>query len=199
MRERLPFFSAITLLASLVAGTWWAAHYTNSTIELDPPSRQTHEPDSWANDFVMLRTNEQGMAINRLEGDKMLHYPDDDSYHLNQVVVTVKQNTNPITTATSNTAIMDNQGSRIQLIGNAYVQRQPDEKGDAFSIQSQTLTLFPDEDKVQTDDPATVINGSNTLKGKGMYYDNTTRQLQVLHDSHVTMTPANTNPHSVAP
>lgn len=198
MRERLPFFSAIALLTLLVASTWWAAHYTHSTIDLDPPRRHTHEPDSWAKDFIMLRTDESGMAINRLEGQYMQHYPDDDSYHLDQVVVTVKQNNNPITTAKSDQAIMDEGGDRIQLIGNAYVLRQPDTKGDIFSVSSDTLTLFPKQDTIQTDDPAVVVNGTNTLQGKGMYYDNNSRQLRVLNNSQATIKPSNSSPANVA-
>lgn len=191
MRERLPFFTAIVLLTILVISTWWAAHYTNSTIDLDPPRRHTHEPDSWAKDFVMLRTDEKGMVINRLDGKFMQHYPDDDSYHLEQVIVTVQQEENPITTARSDTAIMDQDGERVQLIGNATVLRQADAKGDQFSVTSDTLTLHPNQDTVQTNDPAVVVNGPNTLKGKGMYYDNTTRQLRVLNNSQATLKPSN--------
>lgn len=193
MRERLPSITALVLLATLVAGTWWAAHYTSSAVNLDPPRRQTHDPDSWAQGFVMLRTDENGMAISRLEGTEMLHYPDDDSYHVTQAKATTQQSENPMTTATSDTAIMDQGGDRIQMIGNAYVLRQPDAKGDLFSIRSPHLTLYPDQDLMQTDAPAIVVNGSHTLKGKGMYYDNTTRQLQVLEDTHVTLTPSNSS------
>lgn len=190
MRERLPSITALLLLALLVAGTWWAANYTHSTVELDPPPRQTHEPDSWAKHFIMLRTDETGLAINRLEGNVMQHYPDDDSYHIDEATVTVLQDSNPMTTATSDVAIMDEDGARIQLIGNAYILREPDPKGDTFSIRSERLTLYPHLDQIQTDDPATVINGAHTLHGTGMYYDNNTRQLQVHQNTNVIMTPS---------
>lgn len=189
MRERLPTLITFLLLIALVIGTWWAAYYTNTTVALDPPRKNTHEPDSWAKDFVMLQSNEQGVATNRLEGSFMLHYPDDDSYHLDQIIARGYKENNPITTGTSDTAIMDQGGERIQMIGNALIHRQPDEKGELFSISSHRLTLFPHQDKVHTTDPATVIDGPNTLKGKGMYYDNNTRQLQVLEQSHVIMSP----------
>lgn len=193
MRERLPAVTALVLLASLVAGTWWAAHYTSSAIDLDPPPRHTHDPDSWAENFVMLRTDEHGIAINRLEGVHMVHYPDDDSYHFTQATAITQHKDNPMTTATSDTAVMDQAGERIQMIGNAYVIRHPDTKGDIFSIRSPHLTVYPDQDLMQTDAPATVINGAHTLQGKGMYYDNTSRQLQVLENSKVTLTPSNTS------
>lgn len=199
MRDRLPGITALALLTILVAGTWWAAHYTQSTIELDPPSRSTHEPDSWAEHFVMLRTNEQGVAINRLEGDFMQHYPDDDSYHVDKITVKIQQNENPLTTGTSDTAIMDQGGAQIQMTGNALIKRQPDENGNIFSINSAQLTLLPHEDRIHTKHPATVMNGNQTLQGKGMYYDNSTRQLRVLQNTEVTMPPTSTSTTASAP
>lgn len=191
MRERLPTLTTFILLIALVIGTWWAAHYTKTTVELDPPQKYTHEPDSWAKDFIMLQSNEQGIAANRLEGRFMQHYPDDDSYHLEQVIARVYKEDNPITTGTSDTAIMDQGGERIQMIGNALVERQPNAKGELFSIQSHQLTLLPHQDKIHTTDPAIIRDGPNTLTGKGMYYDNNTRQLQVLEQSHVILSPKN--------
>ena len=190
MRDRLPSLTALLLLIILVIGTWWAAYYTHSTVELDPPRRQTHEPDSWAKHFIMLRSNENGFAINRLEGAYMEHFPDDDSYHIDKAHVTLSQENNPVTTGTADVAIMDQGGDRIQMIGHAYIHRQPDEKGDVFTISSEQLTLLPQKDSIQTQSPAVVVNGAHTLKGKGMYYDNTTRQLQVYQNTHVIMSPS---------
>ena len=189
MRERLPSLVALFLLALLVLSTWWAANYTLNTVALDPPRRQTHEPDTWAQNFVMLRTNEAGIAINRLEGAYMLHYPDDDSYHLDDAIVTLNQAQSPIMTAQSDNAIMDEDGTRIQLVGNALLQRQADAKGDVLSVRSERIVLYPNQDTMETDEPAVVKNGSNTLQGTGMAYNNTTRQLHVHRNSHVIMTP----------
>lgn len=189
MRERLPSLVALLLLTLLVISTWWAANYTLSTVALDPPPRQTHEPDAWSNDFVMLRTNEDGIAINRLEGSYMLHYPDDDSYHLDDVQVAVNQIENPMITAESNSAIMDQEGDRIQLIGDALIYRQPDTEGNPFSIRSEHIVLYPNQDTIETDKPAVVVNGPRTLEGIGMTYNNNTRQLHVHQASRVTLTP----------
>src|SRR5690606_1132850 len=82
MRERAPALVALLLLVTLVMGTWWAAEFAQRAIPIDPPRRVTHEPDSWARSFVMVRTDSQGVANNRLEGETMKHYPDDDSYEI---------------------------------------------------------------------------------------------------------------------
>lgn len=191
MRERLPTITTFLLLIALAVGTWWAAHYTQSTVELDPPRKQTHEPDAWATDFIMLQSNEFGQAASRLEGQFMLHYPDDDSYHLDEAIARTYKENNPITSGTADEAILDQGGERIQMIGNAHIKREPDEQGDIFSISSDELHLFPHQDTLHTDEPAVVIDGPNTLTGIGMYYDNNVRQLQVLEQSQVIMSPRN--------
>lgn len=185
MKERAPALVAILLLMCLVVGTWWAADYAQRAIPIDPPRRITHEPDSWASNFVMVRTDAQGVAINRLEGDYMQHYPDDDSYEITTAKAIGQQPGAPITIGTSNTAIMDQDGARIIMKGDAHVHRMPDAENSALDVRSEQLTILPDQDLVFTDLPALVEHGKSTMNGKGMRYDNKTRQLQVFSATDV--------------
>ncbi|MEO6960174.1 MAG: LPS export ABC transporter periplasmic protein LptC [Burkholderiaceae bacterium] len=185
MKERLPAFIAIALLASLVAGTWWAADYAQRSVQIDPPPRMTHDPDSWADDFVMVRTDPAGVAANRLEGKTMQHYPDNDSYTITAPKAIGQQPGSPITIGTSETAVMDQNGSRIVMSGNAHLHRVPGPDGKVLDVKSKQLTLLPDKDVVFTNLPALVVNGNSTMNGKGMHYDNKTRQLQVFSATDV--------------
>src|SRR3546814_19819601 len=123
MKERAPTFIAILLLLTLVVGTWWAADYAQRAIPIDPPRRITHEPDSWSSNFVMVRTDTTGVAINRLEGDYMQHYPDDDSYEITKARAIGQQPGSPITIGQSNTALRDQGSARIIMKGNTQVHR----------------------------------------------------------------------------
>lgn len=185
MRERIPAIVALLLLMVLVAGTWWAADYTQRAVEVDPVRRITHEPDSWAQHFTLVRSNENGIAINRLEGDYMLHYPDDDSYDITVARAIGNRANSPITIATADTAVMDQDGARITMQGNARVHRLPDAERKALDVTSETLIILPDEDVVYTDIPAVVINGNSTMRGTGMRYNNQSRQLEVYSASDV--------------
>lgn len=185
MKERAPALVAVLLLLALVAGTWWAADYARRAIPTDPPRRITHEPDSWATDFTMVRTDSKGVAINRLEGTHMQHYPDDDSYEITQARAVGQQPNAPITVGTSNTAIMDQDGDRIIMKGDAHVRRQPSEDTPVLDVKSDELTVLPDEDLIFTDLPALVVHGKSVMNGTGMRYDNKTRQLQVFSATDV--------------
>lgn len=185
MRERGPALLSLAMLAGLVIGTWWAADYARRAIPVDPPGRITHEPDSWAHHFVMIRTGTDGMATNRLEGVQLRHYPDDDSYEVDQARATGQQTGAPITVGTADLATMNSDGSRITLAGNAHVYRLPDEQRAPLDITSERLVLYPDQDVVETDAPARVINGPHVMHGIGMRYDNSSRQLTVFSSTDV--------------
>lgn len=187
MKDRMPSLIAILLLLTLVVGTWWAADYAQRSIATDPPRRVTHEPDSWAQQFVMIRTDPQGVAINRLEGERLLHYPDDDSYEIIMARATGQQTGTPITVGTSKTAIMDQDGTRIIMKGDAHLHRLADQERPALDVRSEQLTLMPDDNLVFTDLPAKVKNGQSTMNGIGMRYDNNTRQLQVFSAADVKL------------
>lgn len=187
MQSRMPNIIAILLLISLVVGTWWAADYTMRSIPVDPPARVSHEPDSWAENFVMVQTDDLGMPSNRLEGIKMRHYPDDDSYEVDDAIATGQQTDAPITIGTADMATLDQDSTRIVMQGNAHVHRLPSPQHDVFDVTSDVLVLHIDEDTVETDLPAKVISGHNVLLGVGMHYDNKTRQLQVFSSSDATL------------
>jgi len=185
MRQRLPALIAIALLAALVVGTWWAADYTQRAVQIEPPRRITHEPDVWSSNFVMVRTDADGMAINRIEGDYLQHYPDDDSYEVTTAKAIGQRADAPITIGTSDTAILDQDGSRITMRGNAHLHRRPYDDRPALDVNSDELILLPDEDVAYTDQPAVVVNGKSTIVGTGMRYDNANRTLEVFSSSDV--------------
>lgn len=185
MRERLPALVAMALLAVLVIGTWWAADYTQRAVSIEPPRRITHEPDAWSSNFVMVRTDEHGMAINRMEGDYLEHFPDDDSYEITEARATGQRADAPITVGTSDTAILDQDGSRITMRGNAHLHRYPYDDRPALQVTSDELILLPDDDLAYTDRPAIVVNGKSTIVGTGMRYDNANRTLEVFSSSDV--------------
>lgn len=185
MKERLPALIALLLLILLVACTWWAADYAQRAIPVDPPRRLTHEMDSWARNFVMLSTDPSGKPINRMEGEYVEHFPDDDSYHVTAPRAIGQQANNPITVGTANTAIMESGGKRIVMNGQAHVLRQPDADNDRLDVRSEQLIIVPDDDVVYTDLPAVVIKGNSRMSGTGMHYNNKTRQLEVSASTDV--------------
>ena len=185
MKERFPSLVALGMLFVLVAATWWAADYAERALPIDPPARATHEMDAWSQNFVMLRTDASGQPVNRLEGQRAEHFPDDGSYHIVEPRAVGLQPGNPVTVGTSRSAIMDESGKRIVMNGDAHIHRPADADRQELDVRSEQLILLPDEDVVFTDLPAQVMQGRSRMNGTGMRYNNNTRQLQVFSASDV--------------
>ncbi len=190
MKERLPTVVSTFILLALVIGTWIAAEHTKRAIVIEPPAKQTHEPDSWGKNITMIRTNDQGMAISRLLGDYMEHFPDDDSYDVVSPKATNVPDDSPLTQATARTATILDDGNRIILKGDAVIRRLPDtENPDPMVVRSEQITILAKEDVAFTDLPAVAKDGRTRLSGTGMHYDNQTGELRVQRATDVEISP----------
>lgn len=189
MKDRFPTFASIVILTGLVVGTWFAAEYTQRAVELDAPAKQTHEPDSWGKVLVMLRTNEQGTPVSRIEGEYMEHFPDDDSYDIIQPRAMSIKPGQPTLVGTSQLATVLDDGNKIIMKNDAVVMRLPTDRTDPLNVSSEEITLLMDEDVAFTDLPAMAIRERSTLKGVGMRYDNKTGELKVYEATDVEIAP----------
>lgn len=189
MKDRLPTIASVLILLALVVGTWLAAEYTRQAVVLDAPARISHDPDTWASNITVVRTNELGMAVNRLEGNYMEHYPDDDSYEITLPRAYNMQPGSPVTVATSRTATVLNQGDHVVMKGDAIMIRLSDKQNEPLNITSEEIVLLAEEDVAYTDVPAVAVRGMSRLSGTGMRYDNKTRELNVYRSSDLEIAP----------
>ncbi|MDY3331847.1 MAG: LPS export ABC transporter periplasmic protein LptC [Pelistega sp.] len=193
MKERLPALIALFLLVGLVVTTWWAADYAQRAVPVDTPVSIRHEPDAWSGKFIMITTNEQGQAINRLSGDRLRHYPDDDSYEADNAHLIGMHPNNPRTLASAKLATLKDKGDLVLLQGNAHIHRFPTEDSSRLDVRSEELIVLPKEDIVKTDKEADVQQGNSRMKGKGMIYNNETRRLEVFANTDVKISPDDMN------
>jgi lipopolysaccharide export system protein LptC len=189
LNDRFSTGITAAILTVLVAGTWWASDYAQRAVQLDPPAKSTHEPDTWAKNIVLLRSNETGMTVSRLEGDYIEHFPDNESYEIQVPRAFNVKSDSPMTLATSKTAVLHDDGNRIIMEGNAVLTRLGDANNAPLTFSSEVLTMLVDQDLAYTELPAVAINGRSRLSGVGMTYNNKTRQLNVLNATDVDIAP----------
>jgi lipopolysaccharide export system protein LptC len=189
LNDRFSTGITAVILTLLVSGTWWASDYAQRAVELDPPAKNTHEPDTWAKNIVLLRSNEQGLTVSRLEGDYLEYFPDDDSYDIKAPRAFNVKTDSPMTLATSDHAQLLDDGNRIVMQGNAVLTRLGNEKNSAMTFSSEQLTMLVDQDIAFTELPAVAVSGRSRLSGVGMNYNNKTRQLNVLRSTDMDIAP----------
>lgn len=189
MKERFSFLFSLFIMLLLVIGTWWAADYTQRAVEIDPPSKATHEPDTWAKHFVLVRTSETGMTINRLEGDYLEHFPDNKSYEIQYPRAYGIRPDKPVMVGTSKLGVVFDEGKRIVLKGDAVLLRVGDNDNVPLNFSSQEIIMLPDEEITYTDLRGVAVSGRHTMTGVGMRYNNATQQLEVSKDTDVVVAP----------
>ena len=189
MKERFAIIVSLVILTSLVMGTWWAADYSQRAVEIDPPVRLTHERDHWATQIVLLRTDEKGFVIHRLEGDLMEHFPDDQSYDVVRPRAFGLKADNPLTIATARSATVFEEGDRIVMKGDAVVLRLGDAKRQPLNFRTDEVTMLIKKDLAYTDLPAIATSGRSRMSGTGMRYNNATQQLDVFKSTDVEIAP----------
>ena len=189
MKERFAIIVSLVILTSLVMGTWWAADYSQRAVEIDPPVRLTHERDHWATQIVLVRTDENGLVIHRLEGDLMEHFPDDQSYDVVRPRAFGLKADNPLTIATARSATVFEEGDRIVMKGDAVLLRLGDAKRQPLNFRTDEVTMLIKKDLAYTDLPAIATSGRSRMSGTGMRYNNATQQLDVFKSTDVEIAP----------
>ena len=189
MKERFAIIVSLVILTSLVMGTWWAADYSQRAVEIDPPVRLTHERDHWATQIVLVRTDENGLMIHRLEGDLMEHFPDDQSYDVVRPRAFGLKADNPLTIATARSATVFEEGDRIVMKGDAVLLRLGDAKRQPLNFRTDEVTMLIKKDLAYTDLPAIATSGRSRMSGTGMRYNNATQQLDVFKSTDVEIAP----------
>ena len=79
--DRLTAAFPLLLVAALAALTFWLERLVQpTTAPRDGTTR--HDPDYIVENFVAVRMGPDGLRMHQLEASRMVHYPDDDSTHL---------------------------------------------------------------------------------------------------------------------
>jgi lipopolysaccharide export system protein LptC len=189
MKEKFSIVFSLAILITLVMGTWWAADYAQRAVDIDPPSKNTHEFDNWAKNPVIIRTNPEGYVITRIEGDRMEHFPDDGSYEVDTPRAFSLRAENPLTVATAKAATIFDEGDKIVMKGDAVLMRLGDAEHQPLNFRSEVITILVKEDLSFTDLPAVAVSGRSRLRGIGMLYNNATREIDVFKSSDMDIAP----------
>jgi len=161
----------LTLLASL---TFWL----DSSVQSAPAflnGSLRHEPDYLVEKFVAVSMSREGAPHYTLSANKMLHYPDDDSTHLEQPVFVSNDplhSDQPQFRVNADQAKLSSDGENVYLSGNVVVKKEAMAGSGALTVSTQFLHLIPGLDKVITDKPLMITHESAVVNAVGMEMDN---------------------------
>jgi lipopolysaccharide export system protein LptC len=178
--DRLYPVVALLLLAAL---TIWLERSTRAPDAVQRIDRTN--PDFIGDNVRIARFDGDGQLSYELDADYVTHFPASDiteferpqlRYHSpkGQTIVTAAQGeTHP-------------QADLVELQGNVVlVRKNPD--GDALTITSESLSLWPDAQKAATDSPVLLKHGNITAYGEGMRADNLAGTLDLVGATRMQM------------
>lgn len=169
----------LALMLALAALTLWLDHQVGSEGG-EHPSMRRHDPDYLVSNFTTTTYDREGRAQTVLSAERMLHYPDDDSTELAAPRVMQSRPQQPRFTVRADRGQVSREGDEIFLYDNVLLLREPDVEHPATRLTTSFLHLLRDRSILRTDREVTIVEGPRSLRGRGMEYNNESREF-VLH------------------
>lgn len=176
MRHTGAALFPIAVISLLAAGTFWLNQATQ--VEAGRDGKQRHDPDYIVDHFTVRRFDDKGMLQHFLVGEKMLHYPDDDSTEVVAPELTYFRT--PPVHVSSEQAWLDKDGKHVKLEKNVRIVRDGLDGNPPTEIDTKVLYAIPDDDFAHTDAPVTITRGQSVMHGTGME-TNDKAQISVLY------------------
>ena len=164
----LPLF----LLAAALMFSIWLVRSTSINLQPTPTVVVKQEPDYDIRQFLLKTYDLQGQLKSSMTGSSAIHSPQTMTT-LVMLPRAIIYKENQTTMVSAQKALTNEDGSEVQLIGNAVVHRNPTAQDpEAMNVQSEFLHFFANSDAVQTPLPVEISKGKNNFKANSMTADN---------------------------
>lgn len=149
----------------------------------------TTEPDYIVENFSFVRMTEDGKPSYVVSGKRLAHTPLGDISNVEQPVMQGMAPGRPRMTIVANRAQIYHTEHRVELLGNVDIQRPATPTSEALRVQTQALTVLPDEEILKTDKPIKMQLGAATVTGTGMVANNATQKLHLASRGQIVYPP----------
>jgi lipopolysaccharide export system protein LptC len=165
-------------LALLVGLTLWLNTLVRPAGARDD-GKLRHDPDLIVEGFSASKLGEDGRVLYTLVARKMVHYPDDDSAHLESIKLEAFEPRQPRMTITADQGRLEQGGDRVWVEGNVVVVREADARLEATTLRTERLLVLPDEGIARSEVPVKVESVAGEARAATMELDNRARTLKL--------------------
>ena len=183
--NKLQIVTVILLIILIGAFSNWLLT-SFETKPLVSPREVRHDPDYFLENFTATLMNEAGLARYKMVGERLDHYPDDDSIEIRQLKLDLYRQELPDWNARADKALVLEKGERIELLGKVRLHR-PGAPGEAaITLLTRDLTVYPQREYAETAAPVTITSGQNEIQAVGMRLNLASGKLELLADTKGT-------------
>jgi lipopolysaccharide export system protein LptC len=158
--------------------------YLERTVREDdsPPALRRHDPDYLVTNFTTTTYNREGAAETIMSAAQMVHYPDDDTTELVSPHVVQAKPNEPRLTVRAERGQLSRDGDEIFLYGSVLLVREATAEKPEARMTTEFLHILRERSLVRSDKPVKFVEGGRSLTGRGMEYNNESRELLLRHD-----------------
>ncbi|WP_332853314.1 LPS export ABC transporter periplasmic protein LptC [Duganella sp. S19_KUP01_CR8] len=173
----------------VAVGSFWLVQVVNQAGQDAQVDQHRNEPDYIIDRFSMVRMNKTGQPAYIISGEKLTHRPVDDASDIDKPIVHSLSGDQPPMNINADTAHVDQGNTRVKLSGNVDVVRPAGPQTQAMRMTTPALTVYPDEERMETASPVALEMGNATANGIGMKANNATREVQLGGRGQLVMPP----------
>jgi lipopolysaccharide export system protein LptC len=193
MRKRTAHRWQLTLIMMVgvfvAVGSFWLVQVVNQAGQSAGADKFREEPDYIIDRFSTVRMNKNGQPAYIVSGDRLTHHPVGDTSVIDKPLVHSLSTDQPPMNIHAQTAYVDQNNTRVRLDGNVDVVRPATRQAQELRLKTSTLTVYPDEERMETTAPVQMLAGTSTATGTGMKANNATRQIELGGRGTITMPP----------
>lgn len=182
----------LLLMLALAGLTFWLELMMREEEGMRPSTRR-HDPDYVVDRLMHTRFNAQGAAESILAAEKMLHFPDDDSTDLVAPRLVQTKANQPRVTVTADRATLSQDGEELFLYDNVLVVREPGAGQPETRMRTSFLQVARAQSVLRTDRDVVITEADRVLSGRGMEYNNDSRQFYLRERVRGRYRPAKRN------
>ena len=182
--DRLAIYLPLVLMGLLSLLTYWMVRNTPALNEPEEVRAAVHEVDFYMRGAQVNTYDKDGRLQAQLSGAEMRHYGDNDAVEMD---LPRWQSTAPdgrVTLATARRGLSRDEGSEVQLMGDAVVVRQAWGSSGSTALprmeyRSEFLHVFAQNDRIESHLPVRFLSGSDEFAADSFRYDHQGRTLQL--------------------
>lgn len=179
MKDRLISWLPLVPLLLLLAATYWLNKQVQPAASA-PSANLRHDPDYIINNFTATSLDSQGKIRFTMSAQKMWHYPDDDSTHMEAPqLVSMLAGRPPLRTSALRGTISSN-GDEVFLYDDVLIVRPVYGTQSELKFSTNYLHVVPDQDLADSDHLVTVTNANTSMQAVGMELNNKARTIKLL-------------------
>ena len=176
--DRFTAAFPLLLVAVLAALTFWLERL----VQAPPPARDgstRHDPDYIVENLVGVTMGPDGTRLHQLEANRMLHYPDDDSTHLESPRLFKYENERLALSITAQRARVSSEGKTVDFDQAVRAVRSATKTQSELVLTTDHLHVVPDDDYASTDSPVKIENANTQVTAVGLEFNNNARVVKL--------------------